>query len=391
MSARSQYPLHGLKVLDFSRVIAGPYATRLLSDLGAQVLKVEPPEGDVTRKLAARKSGTSGMYIQQNIGKRNICIDLKADGARELVLDLARQADIVVQNFRPGVMEKFGIGWDDLSAVNPRLIMLSISGYGQSGPDRKKAAYAPVLQAETGMIARQAQWSGGQTVDLQLAVADSYTSLHGVIAILTALRVRDTTGAGQHIDLPMLSVLHSVDDYAHWALDGLWPKPEENSVWDAPEQRQILIVGDMKWLWLVLSTKGGLSDPTPEGADVPSKVRLRREAMAAHFAGFADFAALTAQLDRLNLAWGEVNPFDARVYDQPSAQHLGVTVAITDDAGQPRRTIQSPWRFSAAPTGLCGDEQIAATGADNHTALRDWLGLEAAAVEALLAKGVLRA
>jgi crotonobetainyl-CoA:carnitine CoA-transferase CaiB-like acyl-CoA transferase len=240
------------------------------------------------------------------------------------------------------------------------------------------------------MIARQAEWSGGQTVDLQLAVADSYTSLHGVIAILTALRLRDATGVGQHIDLPMLGVLHSVDDYAHWALDGLWPKPEENSVWDAPEHRQILIVGDMKWLWLVLSTQGGLPDPTPEGADVPTKVRLRREAMAAHFAGFADFAALTAHLDRLNLAWGEVNPFDARVYDQPSAQHLGVTVDITDDAGQARRTIQSPWRFSAAPTGLCGDEQIAPTGADNHSALGDWLGLDSAAVDALLAQGVLR-
>src|SRR5690554_8197144 len=117
----ADFPLAGLKVLDFSRVVAGPYATRILSDLGAEVLKVEPPEGDVTRKLFKRESGVSGNYLQMNIGKQNICIDLKAEGATEVIKKLAAKADIVVENFRPGVMDKFGIGWNDLSKVNPRL------------------------------------------------------------------------------------------------------------------------------------------------------------------------------------------------------------------------------------------------------------------------------
>ncbi|MGB3624490.1 MAG: CoA transferase, partial [Henriciella sp.] len=155
------YPLEGLKVLDLSRVLAGPFATRMLSDLGADVLKIEPPEGDVTRHFGKSDNGVAGFYLQQNVGKRNICIDLKTEGARELVLDLCRKADVLVENFRPGVMKRFGLDWESIHAVNPKLVMLSISGFGQTGPESKRAAYAPVVHAETGLIARQAEMSGG--------------------------------------------------------------------------------------------------------------------------------------------------------------------------------------------------------------------------------------
>ncbi|MEP3226029.1 MAG: CaiB/BaiF CoA-transferase family protein [Parasphingorhabdus sp.] len=369
------FPLEGLKVLDFSRVVAGPYATRMLSDLGAEVLKVEPPEGDVTRKLAKRKSGVSGNYLQLNIGKQNICLDLKAEGAPSLVRKLAAEADIVVENFRPGIMDKFGIGWNDLSQVNPRLIMLSISGYGQNGPEREKAAYAPVLHAEMGLIARQAQMSGGHPTDIQFAMADSYSSLHGIIAILSALRNLDQTGEGQHIDLAMLNVLHSADDYAHFALDDIWPKPPETLVWEAPEQRQILITGDMKWLWLMFSSKDNLQDPTPPDADIATKITLRREAMEQHILSHDSFDALTATLDRLNLAWGEVHPFGPDVYDQPSIEALGTIVEVTDDEGNARRTVQSPYRFSKSKSGIDSSAKTAKRGEHNVTALQNWLNL----------------
>lgn len=379
----AEFPLAGLKVLDFTRVVAGPYATRMLSDLGAEVLKVEPPEGDVTRKLGNPGDGVSGYYLQQNIGKRNICVDLKAPGARDLILKLAAKADIVTENFRPGIMAKFGIGWDDLVKVNPRLIMLSISGYGQTGPDRKKAAYAPVLHAQSGLIARQAEIAEAKPVDIQLAVADSYSSLHGIIAILSALRVRDQSGEGQHIDLAMISVLHSVDDYAYWALDDDWPKPEENSVWDAPEGRRILITGDMKWMWVMFSTRDGLADPTPEGSDVATKVRMRREAMEQHMLDHDSFDALTDTLDRLNLAWGEVHPFNAEIYEQPSVKALGVVVDVTDDAGKARRTIQSPYRFSKSKSGIDSNAKTAKRGEHNVAALQDWLDMDESEISAL--------
>ena len=379
----AEFPLAGLKVLDFTRVVAGPYATRMLSDLGADVLKVEPPEGDVTRKLGNPGEGVSGYYLQQNIGKRNICVDLKAPGARDLILKLAAEADIVTENFRPGIMDKFGVGWEDLSQVNPGLIMLSISGYGQTGPDRKKAAYAPVLHAQSGLIARQAEIAEAKPVDIQLAVADSYSSLHGIIAILSALRVRDQSGEGQHIDLAMISVLHSVDDYAYWALDDDWPKPEENSVWDAPEGRRILITGDMKWMWVMFSTRDGLADPTPDGSDVATKVRMRREAMEQHMLGHESFDALTATLDRLNLAWGEVYPFNAEIYEQPSVKALGVVVDVTDDAGNARRTIQSPYRFSKSKSGIDSNAKTAKRGEHNVAALQDWLDMDDSEISAL--------
>ena len=371
----ADFPLAGLKVLDFSRVVAGPYATRILSDLGAEVLKVEPPEGDVTRKLFKRESGVSGNYLQMNIGKQNICIDLKAEGATDVIKKLAAKADIVVENFRPGVMDKFGIGWNDLSKVNPRLVMLSISGYGQTGPEREKAAYAPVVHAETGLIARQVEMSGGHPTDMQFAMADSYSSLHGIIAILSALRMRDQTGEGQYIDLAMLNALHSSDDYAHLALDNIWPKEPENLVWNVPEGRRLILTGDLKWLWIVFSTKDGLSDPTPAGADIATKVKLRREAIEKHILSYESFDALIAALDRLNLAWGEVHPFGPAVYEQPSIKALGTIVDVTDDDGNARRTVQSPYRFSKSKSGIDSNAATAKRGEHNVTALKSWLGL----------------
>src|SRR5262245_36342722 len=142
-------PLDGLRVLDMSRVLAGPYVGRMLADLGADVVKVEPPEGDVTRKWGRVTGGLSGYYTQQNVGKRDVCIDLRAPGGPELVRELASAADVVVENFRPGVMAQYGLDYATLSARNPRLVMLSISGYGQIGPEARRPSYAAVVHAES--------------------------------------------------------------------------------------------------------------------------------------------------------------------------------------------------------------------------------------------------
>jgi CoA:oxalate CoA-transferase len=130
-----EYPLEGLKVLDFSRVLAGPFAGRMLSDLGADVVKVEPPDGDVTRYWGRHIGGIPGYFHQQNAGKRNICIDLRHEGAVALVNTLVQQADFVIENYRPDVMDRLGVGYEALSAINPRIIMLSISGFGRGGPE----------------------------------------------------------------------------------------------------------------------------------------------------------------------------------------------------------------------------------------------------------------
>ena len=383
------YPLQGLKVLDFSRVLAGPYATRLLSDLGADVIKVEPPEGDVTRHFGHKVGEQSGVYVQQNVGKRNIGIDLRAEGARELILKLAEKADVVLENFRPGIMDKYGIGWNDLSAVNPKLVMVSISGFGQEGPERTRAAYAPILHAETGMIERQASFNETPPADLSLSLADTYSSLHGLVGMFAALHQAAQTGKGQHVDIAMINVVHSVDDYAHYALDGVWPKKEESLVWEAPEGQQILISGEMRWLWKVFSSRGGLQDPTPPGADLETKIKCRFEAVRDYVKSFPTFDALCEKLDEVNLAWGRVRQFGDDSYGQPSIGPRGVLVEVNDREGGTRKTVQSPYKFSGARSGVEEGAAAPKRGEHNVDALSDWLDVTSDQAAALMETGVL--
>ena len=142
--------LSGIRVLDFSRVLAGPLCARTLADLGAEVIKIEPPRPDVSRLAFPSTAGMSGYYAQQNAGKRNVSIDLNVPGARELALRLCDTADVVVENFRAGTLRYFGLDYETLAARNPRLIYASITGYGQGGPWQGRMAYAPTVQAEAG-------------------------------------------------------------------------------------------------------------------------------------------------------------------------------------------------------------------------------------------------
>ncbi len=152
--ARVNRPLSGVRVLDMSRVFAGPVAGRAFADLGADVVKIEPPDGDITRLWGHKIAGLSTYFTQQNCGKRNVCIDLQDAEGRELVARLADEADVVLENFRPGVMARFGLDWPTLSARNPELIMLSISGFGQEGPESQRAAYASVTTPRRGSSSR---------------------------------------------------------------------------------------------------------------------------------------------------------------------------------------------------------------------------------------------
>jgi crotonobetainyl-CoA:carnitine CoA-transferase CaiB-like acyl-CoA transferase len=206
-------PLDGLRVLDLSRAVSGPFAGRILADLGADVVRAELPGTDVTQAFGKVIRGRSGLYSHVNAGKRSIVLDLQQPGDVTRLLDLAAACDVVVENFRPGVLDRFGAGWAALSAVNPRLVMLSISGFGREGEDAGRAAYAPVIHAEAGLIGRQADITGDPPADIAFAVADALAGLHGTIAILAALRLRDRTRTGQHIDLSMLEAMLATDDY----------------------------------------------------------------------------------------------------------------------------------------------------------------------------------
>jgi crotonobetainyl-CoA:carnitine CoA-transferase CaiB-like acyl-CoA transferase len=146
-------PLEVIRIVDFSRVLAGPLCGKTLLDLGADVVKIEPPSGDLSRKAFPSKGEISGYYAQQNAGKRNLSIDLNVTGAHEVVAKLCDDADVIVENFRPGALAAFGLDSATVSVTNPRVVYASISGYGQHGPFRSRMAYAPTVQAETGITA----------------------------------------------------------------------------------------------------------------------------------------------------------------------------------------------------------------------------------------------
>ncbi len=366
------FPLDGLKVLDLSRVLAGPFAGRMLSDLGADVVKVEPPDGDVTRLWGAVKGGVPGYYHQQNVGKRNICVDLRAEGARELILSLAKEADILLENYRPDVMPRLGLGWKDLSAVNPRLIMLSISGFGHNGPESHRAAYAPIVHAETGQLARQATRSGNPPTDLPLSVADTNASLHGLVGVLSAVIMRERTGLGQHIDIAMIDATMATDDQLHYGLeDSENTGPLPSQTWETGAGR-ILISSDVRYLWHLLSERGVVDDPSTKTTPFEEKIRQRKETMAAYLQQFATWEAVETEMATMNLAWGVVrDPGDIQA--QATAAHRGAIVEIDDRAGGTRPVTQSPYRFSGADSGVRGPAPH--RGEHNREVLADWLDL----------------
>jgi len=216
-------PLSGIRVVDFSRVLAGPLCARTLLELGAEVIKIEPPRPDVSRFAFPSTPGMSGYYAQQNAGKRNVSIDLNVPGARELALRLCDTADVVVENFRAGTLRYFGLDYETLAARNPRLIYASITGYGQGGPWQGRMAYAPTVQAEAGFTHNSIRHYGealGEPRTDSLSHADVYAGLQAAIAILAALHRRAATGTGEYIDVAMAATLMAVNERAHVDLNG---------------------------------------------------------------------------------------------------------------------------------------------------------------------------
>lgn len=373
------YPLEGIKVLDLTRALSGPFAARILSDLGADVVKVEPPRGDLTRAYGSRIGGLSSHYTQHNAGKRNVCIDLTAEGAATLVGELADAADIVLENFRPGIMARYGLDWETLHARNPKLIMLSISGFGQTGPERDRAAYAPVLHAETGLIDRFGELHHRPATDFPLSTADTTASVHGVIGVLAAVVMAQRTGVGQHIDLAMINAQFYNDDYLSMVMSGDDPPTGGGDVWPVAGGNIIIAAGH-RFLWRTLAERCGLEDPGDEAG--------QKRVLGEHLASLPTWDAVTALLDEVNIAWGNVRPWREAYATNPSVGPRRVLTQIDDRIGGTRPTTEAPYHFSDAEAGVRGPAPY--RGEHNAEVLSEWLGLPATSVDALAEAGVLQ-
>src|SRR6267154_746078 len=210
-------PLQGVRVVDLTAVVSGPFATMFLADQGADVIKIEPISGDSARRSRAAidKAGEfSAMFISSNRGKRSLAVDVKSEAGREVVARLVAQADVLVQNFRPGTMERLGLGAEELRKRYPRLIYVSISGVGDTGPYVKKRVYDPIIQALSGFADIQSQPVTNRPQMIRTIVADKTTSIFTAQAVSSALYAREKTGHGEHIQIAMLDVMISY----------LWPE-----------------------------------------------------------------------------------------------------------------------------------------------------------------------
>ena len=251
---QSPLALCNLRVIELGQLIAGPFAAKTLADFGADVIKIEPPNsGDPLRKWRLLKDGTSVWWQIQSRNKRSIALDLKQTEAQDIVRQLVKDADVLIENFRPGAMEGWGLGPDELLALNPKLIMLRISGYGQTGPYRDKPGFGVVAEAMSGLRHLTAE-PGRVPVRVGVSIGDTLASLHGVIGILLALHERHTSGKGQVIDvalyeavfncmeslLPEFSAFGAVREAAGSALPGIAP----SNAYKCQDGGYVLIAGN---------------------------------------------------------------------------------------------------------------------------------------------------
>lgn len=403
LSAQSggQRPLEGIRVLDFTRVLSGPHATRMLSDLGAEVIKVEPPMGDMTRFAMPRVNSLSSYFIQQNVGKKNISLDMTKPEAVELLKKLTLQCDIVIENFRPGVMHKMGLDYETLVQIQPRLIYASITGYGATGPWTTRRAYAPVVNAETGITKHQGDVRGGQYANDPHSHGDVYTALEAASAILAALYQREHTGVGQYIDVSMAETMLYVNEHAHnqmWT--GVEPVGEIRSF--QPADYPVLTVADgsmvvvsghpaergtFDFFVAAMQQPELLSDP--RFSDVATRLEHFDELMTIMKAWAKTVPTsdeIENRLSQHQLAVGRLRSV-GELADTRWAQEREAIIYVSDRGDGTVRIPNSPWHFSGSDTTTQGEAKY--RGEDNRSVFADIAGCSIDEIVQLENDGVL--
>jgi formyl-CoA transferase len=391
-------PLQGLKIIELGQLIAGPFAAKTLADFGAEVIKIEPPgAGDPLRKWRLLKDGTSVWWQIQSRNKRSVALDLKEPEAQDIVRQLAQDADVLIENFRPGAMEAWGLGPDALQALNPRLIMLRISGYGQTGPYRDKPGFGVVAEAMSGLRHLTAE-PGRVPVRVGVSIGDTLASLHGVIGILMALHERQRSGLGQVIDvalyeavfncmeslLPEYSAFGAVRQAAGSALPGIAPSNAYRCQGDA----YVLIAGNGDSIFKRLMHTIGRDDlgQDPELKDNSGRVKRVAEIDAAIGAWTAghDIVDVLHALDGAAVPAGRIYNV-ADIAADPHYQARGMIEQIQLDDGSSLSLPGIVPKLSRTPGGHA--RNAPGIGQDTDAVLQE-IGLSADQIQALKARGI---
>lgn len=397
----STRPLEGVVVLDFTRVLSGPHATRMLADLGAEVIKVEPPSGDLTRFSSPRVNSLSTYFVQQNTGKKNFSVDLDMADGQDLVARMIERVDVVVENFRPGVMHKWGLDFDSMSRRNPRLVYVSISGFGADGPWTSRRAYAPVVNAETGITKSQGDARGGHYANDPHSHADVYTGMHAATAALAALYQREHTGRGQFVDVSMAESMLYANEHAH---DSLWDGPPPQGVIRSFQPGDYPVLTTQDGTVLIASghpAENGTFEfylAAMDAAHLADDPRFRTSAdRLAHLDELqqilrewahecADFDDISRRLAEHQIAVGRLRTVnDVASTDWATERHA---IAEVSDRGDGRvRLPNSPWHFSDSDTSVRGEPRY--RGEDNRDVLTRLLGLSDDEIDAYERNGVI--
>ncbi|MCK6451517.1 MAG: CoA transferase [Alphaproteobacteria bacterium] len=394
-------PLAGLRVLDLSRVLAGPWCAMILADLGADVIKLEPPgSGDDTRSWGKRIAGQeSTYYLSANRNKRGIAVDLAKPEGAAIARRLAGQSDVLVENFKLGGLAKFGLDYDGVAKLNPRLVYCSISGYGRTGPNAARAGYDVVIQGESGLMSITGE-PGGPALKVGVALADIMTGQYAATAILAALIARNATGSGQHIDLALIDC--TMANLANVASSALCldtvPKRYGNAHADiAPYQTFTASDGDVvvavgndgqfrKFCTEVLERPELAQDPRFLGNPVRSQ---NRDALLPIIAAAMKEKPRSFWIERM-LAAGVPGGAVRNVKEalaSPEAEARRMVREVPHKLAGSVRLMGSPLNFSATPVR----EPVAPPTLGQHTdeVLREVLGMETAEIAALRQRGAI--
>jgi len=403
--------LQGILVLDLSRILAGPWATQVLADFGAEVIKVEHPRGgDDTRKWGppflkdgnGRDTSESAYYLSANRGKRSVAIDIATSPGQDLVRRLAAQADVFVENFKVGGLARYGLGYDELAKHNPRLVYLSISAFGQDGPSAAEPGYDAMIQGLGGLMSLTGVPDGDPGAGPQkvgVAVADLMCGMYGVAAVLAALNERNASGKGQYIDLSLLDtqVAWLANQNMNYLVSGVPPRRQGTAhpnivpyqAFETADGHLMLAVGNDGQFARFCEAAGEPARAADERyATNRARVAHRRE-LVPRVAAALRTRTTADWLESLRAAQVPCGPINdlAQVFDEPQVRHRGLRLDLPHSLAGSAPGVRNPVRFSR--TAITYDRSPPPLGADTGTELRSRLGLDDEALEALVARGVI--
>ena len=403
--------LSHIRVLDLSRVLAGPWCTQNLADLGAEVVKVERPgSGDDTRAWGppwlrdaeGRDTGESAYFLSCNRGKKSLALDIAHPEGSRIVRELARHCDVLVENFKVGGLAKYGLDWDSLRAINPRLVYCSITGFGQSGPSAGRPGYDFIVQGMGGLMSVTGERDGapgGGPQKVGVAVADLFTGMYATVAVLAALTFREKSGQGQHIDLALLDaqVAMLANQNMNFLVSGQAPERLGNAhpnivpyqTFATADGHLILAVGNDAQFrrFCELAACSGLADDA-RFASNPARVAHR-----AALIPLLDpiLRSRTTQdwvgaLETAGVPCGPINRLN-EVFEDPQVRHRGLRIDLPHPTAGSVPQVASPIRLSATP-GECASTPPL-LGQHTREILREWLGLPDAELARLRDDGVI--